>query len=70
MIKGGILIDQHNENQFDADGVKQSLIRLRELIRTITCQSVGSDVTACRFANDTYVLDWLIEEVELKDIRE
>ena len=54
-------------NDYDAEEFRHAIHQVVRTIAQILRLSNGCEVDASEIANNTYVLDWLLNEVEIKD---
>lgn len=57
-------------NEYDAESFRDAIHQVARLIAEILRLSNGCEVDASEIANKTYVLDWLLNETEIKDIQQ
>lgn len=53
--------------EYDAEEFRHAIHQVARLIAEILRLSNGCEVEASEIANKTYVLDWLLNETEIKD---
>ena len=68
-VDGCIIIDQHGECQYDSEGVRNDLIKLKELIQDLAVSSQDTGITVSRYESAMMILNWLVYEVDMIDIR-
>lgn len=55
------------KNEYDAEEFRHAIHQVVRTIAQILRLSNGCEVDASEIANNTYVLDWLLNETEIKD---
>ena len=61
-------IDLSHQREYDANEFRSAIADVQRLIRDILRLSGGCEMDPSSIANRAYVLDWLMDEVEIKDV--
>ena len=62
----GEFIDLHNQNNYSAEQFRTELVKLRNMIREMGLNA-SDEIGVSEYEQRQVVLNWLIEEVEIRD---